>query len=296
MLFSKKKAKKHVLAKRKSNAKKPKSVPDLKPKPKKAVTKSKSNIEKAPKSVSGAQEPKREFLRAFKRLTHKHNPWDIWKDFIVMYACSISNALDKHHYKEREERYLKTIQKYNAQEQKIFPELAALVVIALEDNPEQDFLGSIFMELNLGNKSGGQFFTPYHVCALMAATTVDDILAQVKEHGYATINDPCCGAGATLIAAAHEARKQLEKANLNYQNHILLAGQDIDEIAALMCYIQLSLLGVAACVKVGNSLTDPMTDNDSMDHYWFTPIYFSDVWVMRRTFHEVGNLAEEESK
>lgn len=75
-----------------------------------------------------------------------------------------------------------------------------------------------------------------------------------------------------------------------------LVGQDIDEIAALMCYIQLSLLGVAACIKVGNSLTDPMTGNDSMDNYWFTPIYFSDVWVMRRMFHEVDSLLEGESK
>lgn len=51
-------------------------------------------------------------------------------------------------------------QKYNKQEQKLFPELAAYVVMALEDNPEQDFLGSVFMELNLGNKSTSQFFTP----------------------------------------------------------------------------------------------------------------------------------------
>lgn len=292
MLFGKKKAKK------KTNAKKSGPLPKPKPEPKKQPAKreQKTHTKPPPKSVAKTPEPKKEFLHTFKRLTYTHNSWDVWRDLVVMYACSISNALDSQHYTKREERYLQTIKKYNEREQKMFPELAALVVIALEDNPEQDFLGDIFMELNLGNKSRGQFFTPYCICEPMAAITVGDILSRVKENGYATINDPCCGAGATLIAAAHEARKQLEKANMNYHNYILLVGQDIDEIAALMCYIQLSLLGVAACIKVGNSLTDPMTGNDSMDNYWFTPIYFSDVWVMRRMFHEVDSLLEGESK
>ena len=53
-------------------------------------------------------------------------------------------------------------------------------------------------------------------------------------------------------------------------------------VEALMSYIQLSLLGVASYIKVGNSLTEPRTDNDSLDNYWFTMMYFSDIWSMRR--------------
>lgn len=127
-----------------------------------------------------------------------------------------------------------------------------------------------------------QIFTPYHVCELMAEITMEDVVEKVKKDGYITLNDPCCGAGATLIAGIHAARKRLEKANLNYQNHILVAAQDIDMVVALMCYIQLSLLGVAAYIKVGNSLTEPMTENNSLDNYWFTMMYFSDIWSMRR--------------
>lgn len=114
--------------------------------------------------------------------------------------------------------------------------------------------------------------------------TTDDTVKKVEQDGYISINDPCCGAGATLIAGIHAARKQLEKANLNYQNHLLVVAQDIDETVALMCYIQLSLLGVAGYVKVGNSLTEPMTDNDNKENYWFTPMYYSNVWVLRRIF------------
>lgn len=228
--------------------------------------------------------PEKAFLDAFGRLINRHRAWDVWRDFITMFACSLSNPLDKEHRDKRESLYLEIIKKYNKQEQEVFPELAAQTVSALEENPEQDFLGSIFMSLNLGDESNGQFFTPYHVCELMAEVTMNNTVQKIEQDGYISINDPCCGAGATLIAGIHAARKQLEKSNLNYQNHLLVVAQDIDETVALMCYIQLSLLGVAGYVKVGNSLTEPMTDNDNKENYWFTPMYFSNVWVLRRIF------------
>lgn len=227
---------------------------------------------------------RKEFLLVFKQLIYRHNPWAVWQDFITMSACAISNPVDKQHYEEREAFYMKTIKRYNKQEQTLFPELFANMVMSLDSNLEQDFLGSLFMELNLGNDAKGQIFTPYHVCQLMAEIAMDDVSKQVKDKGYFTINDPCCGAGATLIAGIHTARKALEKDNLNFQNHILVVAQDIDFTVALMCYIQLSLLGVAGYVKIGNSLTEPMTTNDSMENYWFTPMYFSNVWAMRRFF------------
>ena len=213
---------------------------------------------------------------------YRHRSWDVWSDFIIMFACALSNPVDKDHFDEREALYLRTIKRYNKQEQPLFSELAAYMVVALEENQEQDFLGSIYTELGLNSKEHEQIFTPYHVCELMAEITMEDIVEKVKKDGYITLNDPCCGAGATLIAGIHAARKRLEKANLNYQNHILVAAQDIDMVVALMCYIQLSLLGVAAYIKVGNSLTEPMTENDSLDNYWFTMMYFSDIWSMRR--------------
>lgn len=201
-----------------------------------------------------------------------------------MFACALSNPVDKSHYEEREALYLKTIQKYNERERAVFPQLAAEVVLALDNNPEQDFLGKIFMELNLSNESGGQFFTPYSVCQMMAELTTGNVTPQIEEHGYITINDPACGAGATLIAGIHAARRRLEKAGLNWQNHILITAQDIDYTVALMCYIQLSLLGAAAYIKIGNTLTEPMCSNDTLENYWFTPMYFSSVWTVRRLF------------
>ena len=246
--------------------------------------KKKSEKKPAGEKPKKALEPRKEFLRVFNQLTNRHRAWDIWRDFITMFACSLSNPLDKEHRDKREALYLEIIKKYNKQEQELFPELAAQTVLALEENPEQDFLGSIFMSLNLGNESNGQFFTPYHVCELMAEVTMDNTVQKVEQDGYISINDPCCGAGATLIAAIHAARKRLEKSNLNYQNHVLIVAQDVDSTVALMCYIQLSLLGVAGMIKIGNSLTEPIINKDSTENYWFTPMYFSPIWTTRRLF------------
>lgn len=207
-----------------------------------------------------------------------------------MVACAISNSVDKLHFEEREKTYLRIINKYNKQERELFPELFAYVVLALEENPEQDFLGDIYTELGLNSKEHKQIFTPYHVCHLMSELTFGNLAKEVDEKGVVEIHDCCCGAGATLIAAANVAKAKLEKVGLNYQNHILITGQDIDYLVAMMCYIQLSLLGMAGYFKVGNSLIEPMTDNDSLENYWFTPMYFFPVWHYRRVWDSLGRL------
>lgn len=238
------------------------------------------------------------FLKSFQKLTYRHRAWDVWRDYILLHACSISNVLDKENYDQREKRYLKIIHQYSKEEQAIFPELAAYTTMALNQNQEQDFLGKMFMRLNLGNRSAGQFFTPYHVCELMAEITMDNVEEEVKHKGYVSVNDPCCGAGATLIAGVQAIRKKLEKCDppMNYQNHVLVIAQDIDKIVALMCYVQLSLLGVAGYIKVGNSIVDPITIGEKTDKYWFTPMYFSEVWQMRRTIQNFKDLCEGKEK
>ena len=120
----------------------------------------------------------------------------------------------------------------------------------------------------------------------------DQALEKIEQYGYISINDPCCGAGATLIAGVHVIRKQLEHCDppRNYQNHILVVAQDVDEIVGLMCYIQISLLGLAGFIKIGNSISDPMSTDDSSENYWYTPMYFSDVWSTRRMLRQINKL------
>lgn len=148
------------------------------------------------------------------------------------------------------------------------------------------------MELELGNHWIGQFFTPYDVCRCMAEVTCTNVVEQIEQSGYITLNDCACGAGATLIAGIHTIRRQLKDAGspLHWNNHVLVSAQDIDFVTGMMCYIQLSLLGCAGYIKIGNTITDPMTTNDDMSKYWYTPYYFSDVWHYRRVFHNMDLL------
>ena len=148
------------------------------------------------------------------------------------------------------------------------------------------------MELDLGSRNRGQFFTPYDVCKLMSEINLLGLEDDINRLGYHSINDPTCWAGATLIASANVARRILSKKGKNFQNYILFTGQDIDETVGLMCYLQLSLLGCAGYVKIANTLTDPMRKNDDINKYWYTPMYFSDVWRIRRALHKANILTD----
>ena len=237
---------------------------------------------------------RKDFVDTFNKLTHKLSPWEVWKDFVVMCSCSFSNALDKSHYDTREKLYMDTVKKYTKEESSLIPQLLAYTVMALEENPDQDFLGSIYTELGLVNKQHKQIFTPYNVSLLMAEITMESVACEVKEKGYITLNDDCCGAGSTLIAGVNTIKRILEKQGLNFQNHLLVAAQDIDLTVGLMCYIQLSLLGVAAYIKIDDAISKPMAVDDTLENYWFTPMYFSEVWKTRRMIKQVEQLFKED--
>lgn len=235
--------------------------------------------EKNSKMVSS---PQKEFLDIFRKLTDQYNSLDIWHDFIIMFACSLFNPFNKRFDRKLKKLYLQTVNKYKKQEQELFRELASQTVLALELNPEQDFLGSIFMSLNLGNENDDWTFRSYDICKEKTESMVGDVLLKVERDGYISINDSCCSTGALLIAEIHAAKKQLDEADINYQNHIFVTAHDAREVAALMCYIQLSILGVAGYVKIDDPMIHPTTNIDDEKNYWFTPMYFSNIWVIRR--------------
>lgn len=217
----------------------------------------------------------------------KHRKWTVWSDFIAMTACTLSLA-DIERRGDRERIYSSVAKKYNKEEMSIFSSLFGDLVNAYESSQEQDLLGELFMRLELGNDYAGQFFTPYNVCAAMAAISAGNLKAEIEKRGYISVNDPCCGAGALLIAFANEARRQ----GVNYQREIEFVAQDIDFTAAMMCYIQLSLIGCAGYVIVGNTLTTPPTEPLANQNVWYTPLYFLDIWHWRRTWKAAKRIVE----
>ena len=116
----------------------------------------------------------KEFLDVFRQLCISRSSWQVWADLMAAMACTLANAVDKSlpRHTAREKEYAECIKRLGGVEKpaKCF----AIVVEALERNPDQDFLGKLYMSLELGNHWKGQFFTPYDVCECMAETTVHD--------------------------------------------------------------------------------------------------------------------------
>lgn len=233
------------------------------------------------------------FLKIFNSLCGRFNRWQVWQDFVMVTAIEISNATDKQNAPERTKTYQTIISKYSAAERNGMAEMLAEVVMGMEQNPDQDFLGSLYMMCELGNNHSGQFFTPYDVCRCMAELTFDAKLVPDME-GFISVSDPACGAGATLLAFLNICKSR----NICYHNKVLVVAQDIDFIVGLMCYIQCSFMGCAGYVVIGNTITEPSTAYDRrgllpagpQSRIWYTPFFSTDIWYLRRQWAQMELL------
>ena len=117
-------------------------------------------------------ESQRNIIRMLNSLCGKYSRWELWQDWITMSAISIANVFDGPYRKEREEMYSSRAARYSASELKAFADMLFELVADMDRDPDQDFLGELFMSLDLGNEWRGQFFTPYDVCRMMAAMSI----------------------------------------------------------------------------------------------------------------------------
>lgn len=253
------------------------------------------------KNIRGSTEWEKKFIDNFNQLCNRHSSWQVWQDFVNMSARAIANAVDRRTdvWKTREDSYMETVKRYSKEELELISELLSVTTLALEENPEQDFLGELYMQLNLENKWHGQFFTPWHIAELMAKILVgDDLKEKIASDGYISVFDPCCGAGCMLIAFANICKDELD---VNYQKDVLFVGQDIDPIVAKMCYIQISLLGCPGYVVIGNSLTEPIGGTDTTpivsddNDIWYTPLWFTGFWPFRSSNQMCVKHSESDS-
>ncbi|WP_176207157.1 N-6 DNA methylase, partial [Salmonella enterica] len=190
------------------------------------------------------------FVSLFNQTAPDENRWQVFSDFVHMAACSLYNAL--HRDEAFEADYMRRVGRYSREDANNMSCLLAEVIQGLEFCPT-DFLGQIFMNLELGNARHGQFFTPYNVSHTMAQMTLSDGLPVLTsgERDFITVSDPACGAGGMIVALA----EAMLEAGFNPQKQMMAYCVDIDPVAAMMCYIQLSLMGIPAIVATGNSLT-----------------------------------------
>lgn len=82
--------------------------------------------------------------------SYHHRMHDVFRDFVAMVAISLSNAVDKIHYEEREAQYMDIVGKYSKDEVQRFSEAFAELVMAYEYGFD-DVLGNIYMQLDRSN-------------------------------------------------------------------------------------------------------------------------------------------------
>lgn len=236
----------------------------------------------------------REFVKAFSSICQWNGNWERWNDMVNLFAIEIANTVDLNNKEARNHDYIRIAEKYRPDEFRKFADLLFLLVESLERNPFQDFLGQMYMELEMGSKAHGQCFTPFGVCQAMASMAMPEehVKHQLDERGWIRINDCACGAGATLIAAA----ERLYLMGVNYQKSALFVAGDIDNTVSMMCYIQLALIGCAGRVRTGDSLMDPETGDiligENSPKTWRTPMFYSDVWAGRVMARYMDKLLE----
>lgn len=227
---------------------------------------------------------KKEFCKVVGQLAGKYGRHEVFTNFCEIAALSLRQTFERSEKNER--AYLDLINRYEPGEQPRFAELLALTVEALTEQP-RDFLGECFHELELYNQYKGQYFTPFDISRMMARISLAGLEEKIRQRGYLELNEPTCGSGGMVIAAAEEFKAR----GLNPVNTLFAVAQDIDRKCCNMAYIQLSLLAIPAAVIWGNTLLLECREQ------WLSAGYFLGPWAdrfrWRRLIRAVSNLAPD---
>lgn len=191
------------------------------------------------------EECKKEFVKLSKSIARQLHRYDVIRDFAEVSRIAIHQNLTPFGTTEDEDRYMQIIKRYERDDLNSFAKMMSLVQIAYQDR-YGDFLGECLMELDMGNKDFGQFFSPYSLSQLCAEMTV-----QVPDDkDWFTLSEPAVGGGAMVIAAHDMAKKK----NVD----MFAVCVELSHMTADLCYINLASAGVSAQVIQGNTLTMEM--------------------------------------
>lgn len=226
----------------------------------------------------------KEFFKLFDNLSRLHDRYQVFYDLMKISCISIQNVFLKN--EDLENDYKNTIKKYSQSEIELFQKLFGTLVMMFETrNKIVDILGHIYNKLNIADKGLGQVFTPEHIADFMAKVTFDEEQTQnqIKENGFITLNEPACGAGIMIIAAA----ATLKEYNINYQKHLLVIATDISALCVYMTYLQASLYGIPAIIQCGNTLT--MTTKFTLT----TPLFHMNYWRFQKNSNKKESIPDE---
>ena len=214
-----------------------------------------------------------ELIAEIRTLAQSNGLNTVFTTFLEITATSIAAQMDPANAEKREQRYQELASKMTPETLSSYARMFALLVLVTQryqDDP-CDILGDIYHELRLNNEWNGQFFTPDHICRMMAQIIMPAEDLDAREYPI-TINEPTCGSGTMVIGAVWAMLRQ----KFDYRHKSFFVAQDIDIRCVWMAYIQLSLYGIPAVVIHGNTLTMEEWDR------WYTPyttVPFSEIGI-----------------
>ncbi len=235
--------------------------------------------------ATGKSYTRQDFVNLFNSIAkHKHR-YAVFSDLVTMSAIALHNAVV---FDEKlEDEYFQIIAQYSDAEVESLCNLFAIVVSLLDTEPK-DILGTLYIELELGNNNNGQFFTPHEVSVLMAKINCGEAINTMiqSNNPFISLSEPACGAGGMVLAFASE----LQKHGRDPAQSLFAQCIDIDRIAGLMCYLQLSLWNIPAQVIIGDTL--------AMDwrEIYYTPAYYVYKWDTRIKIRNLLDFIKSEHK
>lgn len=108
--------------------------------------------------MKGAINHEKAFISLFSQTARYHHRHQVFEDFVSCSVVALQNGLQ--FCEKREQKYMRIVSRYEKQDVSHMAQLLAHVVNGLEEE-RSDFLGRVFMQLELGDRYRGQFFTPY---------------------------------------------------------------------------------------------------------------------------------------
>ena len=179
-----------------------------------------------------------ELLKGFESnhvFAHMH-PYDLYRQWLEAVWALLNLPLDPQSFKS-------TLDRHTFEQGQELGRLFNLYMLAVEELPFRDILGTLFMRLDVNSVRAGQFMTPWPVAEMMARMQFDrdSFQAIIRERGTVSVCDPAVGSGVMLLAFAkvvHEAFGHWGTDRLR------LHGTDIDARCVSMCRIQLRMNGL----------------------------------------------------
>lgn len=89
--------------------------------------------------------PKMRFMAEIDKLCKARDIWEVWADLISSMACFISNTVDyNERFESRKAEYEEKSSRIGGAE--VIKKFILIIGDAFEENPEQDFLGDLYIE------------------------------------------------------------------------------------------------------------------------------------------------------